>query len=211
MDGKNCILVIRSVSDLRDGVSSCAHRCPRHCVQNKNHKAEQWSSAEEENEKLVFPSQARESLPSLLPARRPCPPAGPRALGEAIAWGLSTPLQPPSCPTSCLPFHLVPGSGKHFVGVKRVNLSICLHHPRHTVSENRIPVSQIILFLPATFSDHRTLNVHQVPVTAPLICLRKIFTVIVAAITISPIHVIASYSVQRVLCFSLTFTFQGWK
>lgn len=163
MDGKNCILVIRSVSDLRDGVSSCAHRCPRHCVQNKNRKAEQWSSAEEENEKLVFPSQARESRLSLLPAR-------PRALGEAIAWGLNTPLQPPSCPTSCLPFHPVPSSGKHFVGVKRVNLSICLHHPRHTVSENRIPVSQIILFLPATFSDHRTLNVHQVPVTAPLIC-----------------------------------------
>lgn len=103
-------------------------------------------------------------------ACRPCPPARPRALGEAIAWGLSTPLQPPSCPTSCLPFHPVPGSGKHFVGVKRVNLSICLHHPRHTVSENRIPVSQIILFLPATFSDHRTLNVPQVPVTAPLIC-----------------------------------------
>lgn len=68
-NGKNCILVIRSDSDLRDGVSSCAHRCPHHCVQNKNHKVEQWSSADEENEKLVsFPSQARENLPSLLPA-----------------------------------------------------------------------------------------------------------------------------------------------
>lgn len=35
------------------------------------------------------------TLPSLLPAHS-------GTLGEAIAWGLSTPLQPPSCPTSPL-------------------------------------------------------------------------------------------------------------
>lgn len=149
------ILVIWSVTDLRDSVSSCAYRCPSHRVQNKT-RSGAMASAER---------QLRAAVLSFEVQGEPLPPRRDHSLGAEHTSPASPRLPPHVC-------HSIqfPGSGKRFVGVEKVNLSIYLHHPRHTVSENRNPVSWMIPLLPAAFWDHRrTSKVGGVPVTTPLI------------------------------------------